>query len=520
MRYPAYESHATKRRFPIAVITAACLIVGAVGATALIFEWGCAMPAMNADFGVTTGGQQDIAAARRTIETGGIPHPDSITVEGMLSEHSIPIEQPQDAPMIYASVTTAWGADFDAFTPLATVQIGFGTTIDTDNFSRSAQNLCLVIDQSGSMDDPIDQRTGASKLDAVKVAVDRLLAQLTSDDIVSVVAFDLWSYRLVDGAAGDDVATIKSALDDIVAEGRTNLAAGVRRGFDTVARHTASSRADRVILFTDAQPTWGTSDADDFVDAMERYADEDTGVTVFGVGVDLGHELANEISQIRGGNYFFLSDYDRIVTVFDDEFDYLVTPVAYDVRLVASIPFEFDVANVYGIPEQEELTHTLELEIPTLFLSNRQGGGAVFVRLRVGALVDMAQANRLADLSLSFTTPEGETVTQTPMEAMLPSDLDPDGVEGYYENDATRRGVLLLNTALVLKAACDDMVTDWGYVSYRDSDLAIARLTEFLPYFDALAEGLEDRATDTSRSLSQERALVAQLLENITGDWR
>ena len=44
---------------------------------------------------------------------------------------------------------------------------------------------------------------------------------------------------------------------------------------------------------------------------------------------------------------------------------------------------------------------------------------------------------------------------------------------------------------------------------------AVDRLTEFLPYFDELAEGLEDQASSTSRKLSDERALLAQLLDNL-----
>ena len=52
-----------------------------------------------------------------------------------------------------------------------------------------------------------------------------------------------------------------------------------------------------------------------------------------------------------------------------------------------SVPFEFDVVDVFGIVAQEPFPHSLELTIPTLFLSGREGGGTVFVRTRAGALV-------------------------------------------------------------------------------------------------------------------------------------
>ncbi len=319
-----------------------------------------------------------------------------------------------------------------------------------------------------------------------------------------------------------DLASIKGALDEMVADGGTDLARGMRLGFKTVKEHTDAVRSDRIFVFTDALLTPGyETKAENFIDAMQDYAEDNIGATLLGVGVDFGHDIAYDISQVRGGNYFFLSDYDRMVSVFDEDFDYLVTPVAYDVTLQVTVPFEFDVAAVYGIPVEEPFPHELELSIPTLFLSSREGGGAVFVRLRAGAMVDFSVANTTAEIVLSYTTPDSEVVTDTPVTAWLPGGFDPDATRNYFETDGTKRGVLLLNTALVLRNACDDATVRWGEV-YWDYDpgnfaLAAQRLSEFLDYFDPLAEGLENQVSPTSRSLSQERALVAQLLSNVGG---
>ncbi len=48
---------------------------------------------------------------------------------------------------------------------------------------------------------------------------------------------------------------------------------------------------------------------------------------------------------------------------------------------------------------------------------------------------------------------------------------------------------------------------------------AIDRLTGFLPYFDRLAEGLEDAVSESSRTLSQERALLVRLLTNLQAEY-
>lgn len=484
---------------------------------------GCGFPATpGGGVGVTTGGQQDIAAARAIIEDGSIPDPSMITVEGFLSEHTIPIEVPQDAGHLYASASAAWNGDFDTFTPMATVMIGFGSTIDRETFVRDRLNLCLVIDASGSMNDLIDVRSGTTKLDAVKIAVDRLLAQLDANDRVSVVSFNTIARLRVEAVAGDDIVAVKSAMDEIVPEGNTNLAAGMRKAYRTVRAHQSAERADRLIVLTDALLTVRPDVQDDeILDVMQTYADLDVGATIFAVGNDFGYDIAYRISQIRGSNYFFLSDYDRIVSVFDEEFDLLVTPAAYDVTLATSVPYTFDVVDVYGIPAEAPFPHELTLEIPTLFLSSREGGGALFVRLRAGALADFASTQTVADITLSYTDRQGATVTDAPIQAVLPAGLDPESNDPYFPDAATQRGVLLLNTALAIRNGCDDVSYDWDDCGWfhcdydpPDFERAIERLTEFLPYFDAQAEELPDRASDSSRSLSEERALVVRLLDN------
>jgi len=96
--------------------------------------------------GVTVGGVQDIAYARQVIEDGGVPPPDSITVQGLLSEHSIEIATPPEAGLLFSTAAAAWGPHVDAASPLATAVIGFGSTINREIFKRPPLNLALIID--------------------------------------------------------------------------------------------------------------------------------------------------------------------------------------------------------------------------------------------------------------------------------------------------------------------------------------------------------------------------------------
>ena len=468
--------------------------------------------------GVTSGGAQDIAYARAEIERGRIPAPESITVEGFISEHSVELGAPEEPGLLFVGATVALNGDYQVFSDLATVVLGIGTTLDLENFERRALNLCLVIDRSGSMNEPIDSITRTPKLTAVQASVDRLLAQLDANDRVSIVVFNESSQTVLEAAAGDNIMDIKDAIDDLTAEGNTNIAAALQRGYRLLRDYHSDERDDRVLLFTDAEVTRGTSEADDFLEMMGRYADDPIGTTIFGVGIDFEDELAYDISQVQGGNYYYLGDYERIITIFDEEFDYLVTPVAYDVDLRIAVPYTYDVHDIYGLPNADDNSHVLELNVPTLFLSSREGGGLIFIRLRPGALAETEpeEETTLATIEMTYRPADGPTTTTTTT-AVLPAGLDPTFVENYFETDGTKRAVLLLNTALTLRNACSDVYFSdyWGsYTNYTYADRAVQRLEEFLPYFDDLAEGLDDQASEQSRSLSQERALVEQLLAN------
>lgn len=469
--------------------------------------------------GPVPGSEANIVSARKTIESGGVPNPDSITVDGFLAEHVLFTETPPVNGGIFVNVASAWHRDFDALTPQATIQIGFGTNIDPHDFHRGALNLGLVIDRSRSMDELIDSRSGTTKFDAVQIAVDRMLARLTADDLVSIVLFSDRSTTALEGAPGTDIAGIKGALDGIELRGDSNLAGGVSRAFQLVGRNTSAGRLNRVLVFTDAQLyRSGSQGLDDFLSVMRAAAQDNIGTTVFGVGSEFGDDVALEISQIRGGNAVFLADFDTIVNVFENEFDYLVAPVAYDVALTVEVPFEFDVVDVHGLPASEPLGHTLSLNAPTLFLRPRQSGGAVFVRLRAGSLVHFDVSNRIGTVSLNYTSTDNDLVGLGPFAAQLPANLPLDADPGYFQTQSVQRGVLLLNTALTLKAACQD-VYRFGFLSldHASQNTAVARITDFLAYFDLLASDLADRLTPDSRSLSQERALLVKLRSNLGG---
>ncbi len=329
--------------------------------------------------GATPGGAQDIGYIRTVVDEGYIPLPFHLAVEGLFSEHDLPLEgtAPCDQLLcVRAGLGVAPALDSGEMNYF--VQIGFSSGLRADTFQRTPLNLAVVLDKSGSMSDFGGE--GGSKMEATKAALIKMVDKLTPNDRLSLVLFNSAAEVILDNTPVTDPAAIKALISGIEPGGGTNIEAGLRLGFELVEAYSQpSQRMDRVMLLTDALPNVGRTGEGDFLTMAQHYADLGIGLTTFGVGFNFGQELILALSQIRGGNYFFLEDAERIAEVFELDFDYLVTPLAYDLQLGFQPAEGFETLDVHGIPSWTPGDDLVEMQVATLFLSRNHG--AILIRL-------------------------------------------------------------------------------------------------------------------------------------------
>lgn len=329
--------------------------------------------------GATPGGAQDIGYIRTVIEEGYVPLPFHLAVEGLFSEHDLPIGEETPCQQLLC-VRTALGRApvFGSGQMNYFLQLGFSSGLDPATFQRAPLNLVVVLDKSGSMSDGSGDEL--SKMGAVKSALTGVVDKLTPDDRLAIVVFESEYQVLLDSTPVDEPQAIKNLIATIEAGGGTNIEAGLRRGFEIAAANSRpDQRMDRVMLLTDALPNVGRTGEGEFLDLVRQYAEQDIGLSTFGVGFNFGQELILELSRIRGGNYFFLEDNARIEEVFGQDFDYLVTPLAYDLHLELVPGSGHTLSGVYGIQSWTPGDELVELDVATLFLSRNRG--AIVIRL-------------------------------------------------------------------------------------------------------------------------------------------
>ncbi|MDQ8181915.1 VWA domain-containing protein [Pelagicoccus sp. SDUM812005] len=327
----------------------------------------------DAGYSVSAGGAQDISYTRSQIAMGNIPQPATFTAEGLLSEYDLPLQNDSDCESlicVYGEAMPATLPNLPEATHLA--QIGFASGLDATTWEREPLNLIAVVDKSGSM--------SGQPLSLVRKSLLEVLEQLDSRDQLSVVLYGDRSHVYMDPikASPGNKNRIRQTIQNIQSSGSTNLESGLKVGYDLADESAADFQGNtRLMLFTDERPNTGNTSEHGFMTQMRNGSQKGYGLTTIGVGRHFGAELANTISSVRGGNLFYFPDVKSMQDKFANEFQTMVTELAYDMKLTLSPADGFKIAGVYGIPgdmlEWTDDGRSLYMEVETLFLSLRKG---------------------------------------------------------------------------------------------------------------------------------------------------
>ncbi len=192
---------------------------------------------------------------------------------------------------------------------------------------RLPMNLSIVLDRSGSMAD-------AGKIDFAKAALRKLVDQLQSDDIVSIVIYD----DIIDvlrpaSRVGRHKYEIKHLIDDICPRGSTNLGGGMMEGFNQVERNVNKEYINRVVLLSDGLANTGIVDPGELNRIARRHLAHCISLTTMGVGLDYNENLMVGLAQNGGGNYYFIEAPASLASIMSREFKTLSTVVAQNTTI-------------------------------------------------------------------------------------------------------------------------------------------------------------------------------------------
>jgi Ca-activated chloride channel homolog len=194
------------------------------------------------------------------------------------------------------------------------------------------RDLTLVVDISGSM--------SGEKLDQAKAALRQALGSLRSSDRFRLIAFSNAVREFREGftpASRDAVAEARRFVDDLSANGGTNLAGAVEAA---LAERPGAERLPLVLLLTDGIPSVGEQ-------APDRIAAEAAGrigrarIFTVGVGTDVNTYLLDRLAVEGRGSATYVPPGADVGDAVGGVLSKLARPALIDLRIVeAPVHFE------------------------------------------------------------------------------------------------------------------------------------------------------------------------------------
>jgi Ca-activated chloride channel family protein len=260
---------------------------------------------------------------RRALEMGQIPPADAVRVEELINYFDYSYPAPAgDVPFAtsVAVTTSPWNAENRL------VHIGIqGETVDLDAVPPA--NLVLLIDTSGSMDEP-------SKLPLLKRAFALLVNEMGPKDTISIVTYAGSAGVVLEPTPASEKAAILQAIDDLMPGGSTAGAQGIEAAYRLAEKAMIEGGTNRVLLATDGDFNVGLSDPDGLESFIATKRDEGIFLSVLGFGTgNYNDAVMQSLAQAGNGNAAYIDSYSEARKVLVEELGGTLLTIAKDVKI-------------------------------------------------------------------------------------------------------------------------------------------------------------------------------------------
>lgn len=183
-------------------------------------------------------------------------------------------------------------------------------------------NISIVLDVSTSMK--------GARLDNVKRTANRIIKNLKSGDVVSIITFSDRAEIVVPASRADDFNYISTRVSQITASGGTEIFQGLNAGFSELKKKLDSGYINHLFLITDGR-TYG--DEDLCLNLAAEAAEKGVAISAIGIGSEWNDEFLEKITVKTGGSTMFASEDMDIESILSKRFEQVAMSYANQVKL-------------------------------------------------------------------------------------------------------------------------------------------------------------------------------------------
>ena len=261
--------------------------------------------------------------ARRFVQDGNLPDPDSVRVEEFVNFFDQGYEGPsQKAFAIHMEGSPSpFGLDSHWL-----IRVGLqGRAVSEE--ARKDATLIFTIDISGSM-----AREG--RLGLVKRSLRLLVDELRPTDEVGIVVYGSSGRVHLNPTSGEDKQRIIDAINQLEPGGSTYVEEGLRLAYEMAVERAYPGRITRVIVLSDGVGNVGNTGADSILRQVQNHVDQ--GVTLTTVGFGMGNYndvLMEQLANDGDGAYYYVDDLSEAQRIFVEELTGTLQTIAKDAKV-------------------------------------------------------------------------------------------------------------------------------------------------------------------------------------------
>ncbi len=420
--------------------------------------------------GFSVGGAKDADNFYENIKNGYLPKSDSITYEGVFYDHYFQLPKNSSCEALFCPSYTTFKRE-NPFTKKDEyfLSVGLESNIKESDFKRKKLNIVVVLDISGSMSSSFDKyyydkkkhtkqrEPNLSKMQIANRSLVNMIDHLKDEDRLGVVLFDNRAYkakplRLIKNT---DINATKKHILDLKSRGGTNWSEGYKSGITLFEKLEPKLKdpqiyENRVIFLTDAMPNRGELSEKGLFGLVDSASKDGIYTTFIGIGVDFNNDLVEAISKTRGANYFSVHSDVEFAKRLDEEFNFMVTPLVFDLSLTLN---SNKIEAIYGTPDAEKSNGEI-MYVNTLFPSKNSDQ-----RIKGGIILIKVSDPKDLNLSVSYKDRTGKSYKNSQhITFEIESKRDKKGIKkAILLSDYV---TLMQNWMLDMRADCQDKVID------------------------------------------------------------